>query len=115
MVESHALEIQANFFRDYCAAGKDGDIFEHCLAAITEARCLTGSYFNNATQVVYHQGCQGFTLNIFGNNHQRLASFGDIFQQRQQLANIGDLLVYQQDKRAVLFGAHVLLVGNEVR
>ena len=37
------LERQADFFGDHLAAGQDGDVFQHGLAAVAEARGLDGA------------------------------------------------------------------------
>src|SRR5690606_27202163 len=57
---------------------------------------------------------QRFAFDVFGDDHQRLASLGDRFQHRQQFADVGDLLVDQQHVRVIQLGRHVVLVVDEV-
>ncbi len=40
-VGGHVLQLQAEVFGDELAAGEDGDVFQHGLAAIAEARALS--------------------------------------------------------------------------
>jgi transposase len=51
----------------------------------------------HALQPVDHQRRQGLAFDVFGDDQQRLAHLGDLFQQRQHLAQVGDLLLVQQD------------------
>ena len=81
------------FFGDNGAAGQDGDVFQHGLAPIAEARSLDGNGLQDATDVVHDQGCQRFAIDIFSDDQQRTAGLGDLFQDRQQVADVGDLLV----------------------
>ena len=115
VLQSRGLQIQANFFRDNCTARQDSNILQHGLATIAEARRLASGNLNDAAQVVHHQSGQCFSLHVLSNNYQRLARFGDLLQQRQQLTNVGDFLLHQQNERLLCTDAHVLLVVDEVR
>ena len=44
----HLLERQADFLGDHLAAGQDGDVLEHRLATVTEARRLDGDDLQDA-------------------------------------------------------------------
>ena len=70
-VERDVLELDAEVFGDHLTAGQDGDVFEHGLAAIAEARCLDGGNLEAAAQLVDHQGGQRFALNVLGDDQQR--------------------------------------------
>ncbi len=58
---------------------------------------LTAQILQNAAQLVDDQRGQGLGLDILGNDQQRTADGDDLVQQRQQLRQIGDLLLVQQD------------------
>jgi len=108
------LEGQADFFGDDLAAGQDGDVFEHGLAAVTEARGLDGDDLQDAADGVDHQGREGFAFDFLGDDQQRPAGLGDLFQHRQQVADVADLLVEQQDERVVQQGGLLVRVVDEV-
>ncbi len=92
---------QADFLGDHRAAGQDGDVFQHGLATIAEARGLDGDGLEDAAHVVHHQGGQRFAIDVFGDDQQRTAGLGDLLEHGQQVADVGDLLVVQQDEGIV--------------
>src|SRR5471032_3132356 len=105
---------QADFFSDHLAAGQDSDVFQHGFATVAEARRFDGAGFQDAADVVDHQGRQRFAFDVFGDDQQRTASFCDLFQYRQQVTDVGDFLVAQQDEWIVQDGDLLLLVVDEV-
>src|SRR5690554_259216 len=115
VIQSGVLQSQAYFFGNHSTTGQDGDVLQHFLTTVTKARRLDGVDFNDATHVVHNQGCQRFAFDVFSDDLQRLARLGDSFQHRQQFADVGDFLVYQQDVRVIQFCRHVVLVVDEVR
>ena len=84
-----------------CAAGQDGDVAEHGLAAIAEAGGLDGADVQHAAQLVDDQGRQRFALDVLGDDQQRLAGLGDLLQQRQHVADVGELLLVDEDQRVL--------------
>ncbi len=115
VLQGSGFQAQADFFGNHGTAGQDGDVLQHGLAAITEARCLDRSDLDDAAHVVDHQGGQGFAFHVFGNDQQRTTGLGDAFQHRQQFADVGDLLVDQQQQRVVQLGNHGVRLVDEVR
>jgi hypothetical protein len=99
VLEGRRLEVQTHFLGDHRTAGQDRDVLQHGLATITKARRLTGRNLDDAAHVVDYQRRQRFAFHIFGDDHQRLGRLGNLLEQRQQFANVGDLLVNQQDER----------------
>src|SRR5690606_23840535 len=99
--QGDVLELEAELFGDDGAAGEDGDVFEHGLATVAEAGCLDGHGLEDAADVVDHQRGERFTVDVLGDDQQRTAGLCDLFQRRQQVADVGDLLVVQQDERIV--------------
>src|SRR5690606_28093910 len=97
ILQGRLLQLQADFLGNHLAAGEDGHVFQHRLATVTEARRLDGGDLDDAADGVDDQGRQGFALDFLGDDQQRLASLGDAFQHRQQVTDVGDLLVVQQD------------------
>src|SRR5690606_3912466 len=96
VLQGGGLQGQADFLGDDLAAGQGGDVLQHGLAAVAEARCLDGRDLDDAAHVVDHQGGQGLAFDVFGDDQQRATGLGDGFQHRQQFADVGDLLVHQQ-------------------
>jgi hypothetical protein len=67
------LKLDAEVFGDRGAAGEDGDVLEHGLAAIAEAGRLHRRDLEAATQLVDHQCGKRLALDVLGNDQQRLA------------------------------------------
>ena len=104
VLERGLLERQADFLGDHRAAGQDRDVLQHGLATIAEARRLDGADLDDAADGVDDQRRQRFAFDVLGDDQQRLARLGDAFEQRQQLADVRDLLVVQQDERVLELG-----------
>ena len=58
---------------------------QHGFAAIAEARGLDGADVERAAELVHDQGREGFAFDVFGDDEQRLASFRDLLEHRQQV------------------------------
>ena len=115
ILQDSFFQRQTGFFSDDGTAGQDGDIFEHGLATIAKARGLDGNGLQDATDVVNNQGSQCFAIDIFGDDEQRAAGLGNLLKNRQQVTDVGNLLVVEQDER--VFHQRLLLVAvvDEVR
>src|SRR3954449_12332461 len=109
------LELEADLLADDLATGEDGDVGQHGLAAVTEARGLDGDGLEGAADLVHDQGREGLALDVLGDDRQRLARLHDLLQQREQVLDRADLRVDDQDVRVVEHGLHALGVGDEVR
>jgi hypothetical protein len=68
--ELDLLELDAEFFHDGLAAGEDGDVLEHGLAAIAEAGGLDGGDLEDAAELVDDEGGEGFAFDILGDDEQ---------------------------------------------
>ena len=68
-----------------CAAGEDGDVFQHRLAAVAVAGGLHRTALERAAEPVDDQRGQGLAFDVFGDDQQRLALLDDCFEQRHQL------------------------------
>ena len=62
----------AEIFTDRLSARQDRNVFEHRLAAVTEARSLHRRDFQSAAQLVYDKCCQCLAFNVFGDDDERL-------------------------------------------
>ncbi len=108
------LELEADFLADHVAAGENGDVAQHFLAAVTEARRLDGGDLEGAAQLVDDQRGQRLALDVLGDDHERLARLGHLLEHREEFLHRGDLLVVDEDVGRVHRGFHRLGVGNEV-
>ena len=79
------------------AAGQDGDVLEHGLAAVAEARGLHGADLQRAAQLVDDQRRERLALDVLGDDQQRLAALRDLLEQREQVLQVRDLLLVDQD------------------
>ena len=85
VAEVDVLELDAEVFGDDAATGEDGDVFEHGLAAVAEARSLDGGDVEDAAELVDHEGGEGFAFDVFGDDEQRAAGLGDLLKQRKHV------------------------------
>src|SRR6202042_2517922 len=108
------LHLDAEVFRDRLTTGQNGDILQHGLAAIAEARSLDGGNLEAATQTVDDEGGESFAFDVFRDDDQRLAGLHHGFQERKQFVQAGELLLVDQDVGIVHFNAHLVGVGDEV-
>ena len=97
LLQRQVLELHAQVLADQRAAGEDGDVAQHGLAAVAEAGGLDRAHVQHAAELVDHQRRQGLALDVLGDDQQRLARLGDLLQQRHQVAEVGDLLLVDQD------------------
>ena len=108
LFERDVLQFQTKVFADELAAGENGDVAQHGLTAIAEARGLDRANLEDAAELVDDQGGQGFALDIFRDDEQRLAGAVDLLEQGQHVADIGELLLVNQDEGVLEFTGHVL-------
>ena len=97
-----------------CAAGEDGDVLEHGLAAIAEARRLDGRDLEAAAQLVDDERGQRLALDVLGDDEQRLARLHHGLEHRQHGLQARELLLVDQDVRALELRHHLVGVGDEV-
>src|SRR5688500_327107 len=114
VLELDVLELEAEIFRDGLATREDRDVFEHRLAAIAEARRLDGRRLQRAAQLVDHEGRERFAVDVFRDDHERLARAGDLLEQRQEVLHRADLLLVDQDDAVLEHHFHALRIRDEV-
>ncbi len=66
--EGEGLELDAQVFRDHLAASEGRNVLQHRLATIAEAWSLHRAGIEDAADLVHHQGGQGFTLDLLGDD-----------------------------------------------
>ena len=113
--QCHAVKLAADFLGDDLAAGEDGDVAQHFLAAVAEAGGLDAKHIDGAAQLVDDQGRQRLALDILGDDDEVLAAgLEHLLQNGQNVGDGRDLLVGDQDVGVVDLGDHLLGVGDEV-
>src|SRR5712671_2007210 len=112
--ERDVLHLDAEIFRDRLTTGQNGDVLQHRLAAIAEARRLDGGNLEAATQTVDDESGESFAFDVFRDDDQRLAALHHGFQQRKQFIQLRKLLFVDQDVGIVHFNAHLIRVGDKV-
>ena len=91
-----------------------GDVLEHGLAAVAEARRLDGGGLQRAAQLVDDERGQRLALDVLGDDQERPAGAGHLLEHRQQVLHRADLLLVDQDERVLEHHFHALRVGDEV-
>ena len=114
-VDFRAFEAETDLFGDHRAAGKNRDVFQHGLAAVAESRRLHRCDLDDAAHVVDHESRQRFAFDVFGDHEQRTAGLGHPFEQAEHVADIGNLLVDEEDHGIFELGAHGVLIVDEIR
>src|SRR5712691_665446 len=114
ILHGRRVELAANLLRNDLAAGEHGDVLEHGLAAIPEARRLDRQDVERAAQLVDHQRGQRFAVDVLSNDDEVLADLQEALEHRQNVRDRTDLLVGDQDVRLVEHRFHALRIGDEV-
>src|SRR6185312_2331193 len=95
--------------------GEDGDVLEHALAAVTEARRLDGDGGEGTAQLVDDDRRERLALDVLGHDQQRTTGLDDLLEHGQDVLDGTDLLVRDQDVGVVHHGFHALGVRDHVR
>src|SRR6266571_2621486 len=115
ILEARFLEGQPDLFGNDLTTGKDGDVFEHGLAAIAEPWSFDSRGLEDSAQVVYHQRREGFAFDFLGDDEKRFAGLGYLLQNRQQFANVRNLLVVQKNVGLLQHRNLLFRVVDEIR
>ena len=113
--ELDVFELDAQFFEDGGAAGDDGDVFQHRLAAIAEAGGLDGGDLEGAAELVDDQGRQGFAFDVLGDDEQGLPSSAILLRTGTRSRARADFLLVDQDVGVFEDGFHACRIGDEMR
>src|SRR6266852_3530451 len=111
----NVLELYAEILVDGLPTGENGNVLEHRLAAVAEARGFHSSALQCAAQLVHHQGGQGFSVDVLRNDQQRFAHLGHLFEQGQQVLHRADLFFVDQNADIFQDALHAFRIGDEIR
>src|SRR5205823_5131335 len=113
-VERGVLELEADLFADDLAAGEDGHVLQHRLAAVAEARRLDRNALERAADLVDDQRRERLALDVLTDDDELLAALHDLLEDGEEVLDGADLAVDEQDVGLVDDGFHPLRVGDEV-
>ena len=99
---------------DNSTAREDSDVLQHILSPVAVAGSLYSHYIEGAAQLVDDQSSQRFAFHILGNDEKLRAGLNDLLQQRQDLLNIGNLLVCDQDAGIIQSSFHLIHICSHV-
>ena len=114
-LEADLVQFETHLGGDDLAAGEDGDVLEHGLAAVTEGGGLDGHGGEGAADLVDHQRGQGLAVDILRHHEQGALGGDDLLQQREQVVHGGDLAGVDEDVGVLQDGFHAVGVRDEVR
>ena len=113
-LETDLVELEADLLGDDLATGQHGDVLEHGLATVTEAGRLDGGDVEGATHLVHDERGQGLTVDVLGDDEQRLAGLHDLLEHREDVGDGRDLALVDEHVGVLEDGFHALGVGDEV-
>ena len=114
MLQREALQLEAQVLGDRLATGQHGDVLQHLLAPIPEARRLDRADLQRAAQLVHHQRRQRLAVDVLGDDEQGACGLGHQLQQGQQILQAGKPLLVHQEEAVLQHRLHALGVGHEV-
>ncbi len=115
LIQFNALQLDAQVLENGLTAGQDRDVLQHGFSAIAEAGRLDGRDFQDAADLVDDQRRQRFAFHFLGDDQQRLAGLAGLLEQRDEFADVADLLLVDQDVGLLHLDDHGVGVGDEVR
>src|SRR5436190_929895 len=74
VLDRRVLKLLAELVGDDLAAGEDGDVAQHLLATIPEARRLDRQHVQDAAQLVHDQDAQCLAIYVLGDDDELLAT-----------------------------------------
>ncbi len=112
--EVDRFELEPELLGDDLAGCQDGDIAQHRLAPVAEARRLDGATLQGAAELIHDQRCQSFSLDVLGDHQDRPRGLRHLLQQRDQILEEGDLAIANEDDGIFQHRLHLLRIGDEI-
>ena len=109
------LKLEAEISSDDFAARQDRNILQHFLAPVAKAGRLDGNTSEGAAHLIDQKGCKRFAFDIFSDNHQLLAGLQHLLQQRQNLLDVGNLLIRNQQVSVIDNCFHLIGICAHIR
>ena len=92
------LKLKTALLTDQRTAGKNGDVFEHGLAAVSESWSFYSCNLQGSADLVDHKGSECFAVYVFSDDEQRLSGLSYGLEHGKQFLHAADFLVVDQDK-----------------
>ena len=102
------FQIQTQLIGNHLATGQDGNVLQHSFSSVAIAGRLHCHYVECATQLVDDQCGKRFSFYILRNDQKFRTGLYHLFQHRENLLNIADLLICNQDIRIIQIGFHLI-------
>ncbi len=112
--EISVFKLDADILGNDLTTGHSGDILEHGLPSLAESRGLYGHRLHGSTELVDHEGCEGLSLDILGDDEQRFARLHHLLQERDHVLDVADLAVVNENVGVVKACFHPLWIGHHV-
>jgi hypothetical protein len=108
------LKRDAQLIGQACRSGQDCDVLEVGLTPLSETRGLDRADVEDALELVDHEGGEGLTLDVLGDDEERSADLQRGLQRGDKLAHVGDLLVADEDVGVLQLTDELAQVSGEV-
>src|ERR1039458_6823041 len=110
----YVVQLDVEALGDGGATSEAGNVLQHTLTLIPEARSPHGSHLQRATQLVHHESSQRLALNLLCDDEQRLADLCDLPKQREQVHLKTDFLFVNENVDVLEGNLHAFGVSDEV-
>src|SRR5882672_2820844 len=108
------LQLEPRLLRDQAPTRQGPDVLEHGPAPVPEPGRLHRGDIENAAELVHDERGQGLSLDILGDNEERLSDLRHLLETGDDVLDRGDLLVMDQDVCVLEDDLHPLRIGDEV-
>ena len=98
ILQCSIVQLQARLLSDNSCTSENRNIFQHGITPVAKAGGFHAQDFEGSTRLIDHQGCQSFTINIFGNNEQFFtATLQNLLKNGQNISQCADLPIGDQN------------------
>ena len=108
------VQLQSEVGRNDLSAGEDCHILQHCLAPVAKAGGLYCTGGESATDLVEDEGGQSLSVNVFGDDEQRLSGLHHKVGDVDDVLLAGDLVAGEEDVGVIEHGGLIVRVGHKV-
>ena len=109
------FKAEASFLRDYHTSCENCDILKHFLTTVTEAWSLDSCDLKGSAELVHHESCKSFTINIFCDDKKSLSLACYRLKNRKKVLHCRDLLVCHENIWSIQNSLHLVTVCHEIR
>ena len=114
LIDGSIFQFQTQFGGDNFCTGQGCDITQHFFSSVAKTRSFYCNAGEGTTQFVQQQGGESFAFDVLSDDEQFLAGLNDLFEQRQDFLNVGDLLVGDEQQSIIQNSFHLVGIGYHV-